>query len=426
MNGIKQKKIKFPPIGMRIVKSALVVFVCFFVYEIRGKKGSPFYSALAGLWCMQPYLGDSKDMGKQRLVSTVVGAVYGFIVLLSEIYILHNYNEFMGYAFSALMIILVIYTTILVGRRDAAYFACVVFLSMTVTNLGGKEPLPFVFGRILDTLIGVGTGIFINVVRLPKSRRKDILFLTDLKQLCLAEEEKISPYAERELNRMLEEGIQFTLVTDRMPNILFKTVGNLKLTLPVIVMDGAALYDIRENEYIYVYVISRQRVLELADFIETRGYHIFINSILDNLFVVYHGEFQNFAEEKLYNQMKRLPYRNYLKKRLPEEYYAVSVMVLDEEEKIESLYQSLIGAGFATRYKIVKKDSDKYTGFTYLKIYNKNAKRENMIQYLKREAGVKDVVFLKENREGDGIVKEIKRSYEQIIWRSHKNTGSGH
>ena len=41
----KQKNIKLPKIGMRIIKSALGVLLCFVIYFLRGKQATPFYSA---------------------------------------------------------------------------------------------------------------------------------------------------------------------------------------------------------------------------------------------------------------------------------------------------------------------------------------------------------------------------------------------
>ena len=56
---------KLPPIGARIIKSALAVMLCMAVYFVRSllpvANGIPFYSALAALWCMQPYADKTKN-----------------------------------------------------------------------------------------------------------------------------------------------------------------------------------------------------------------------------------------------------------------------------------------------------------------------------------------------------------------------------
>ena len=56
------KKIKLPPVGMRVIKSAIGVFLGFVIYELRGRTGIPFYTALSVLWCIRPYKGDTMTM----------------------------------------------------------------------------------------------------------------------------------------------------------------------------------------------------------------------------------------------------------------------------------------------------------------------------------------------------------------------------
>ena len=49
---VKKRFLKFPHIGMRLYKSAIGVFLCFLIYLIRGKQGTPFYSAIFGVFRM--------------------------------------------------------------------------------------------------------------------------------------------------------------------------------------------------------------------------------------------------------------------------------------------------------------------------------------------------------------------------------------
>ena len=53
----KKSKVKFPPIGLRLVKTAIAVFICFLIHLIRGEQGLLFYSISTAIFCMQPYLG---------------------------------------------------------------------------------------------------------------------------------------------------------------------------------------------------------------------------------------------------------------------------------------------------------------------------------------------------------------------------------
>ena len=74
-------KYHLPGIGLRIVKSAASVGLCFFIYVLRGFSGIPFYSAIACLQCIQPYRENTKAMAAQRTVGTMIGAAAGLLVL---------------------------------------------------------------------------------------------------------------------------------------------------------------------------------------------------------------------------------------------------------------------------------------------------------------------------------------------------------
>ncbi len=54
-----------PKIGMRLIKTAIAVFLCFLVDFFRDG-GTPFYSAIAAILCMQPELGSSLKVGKRK------------------------------------------------------------------------------------------------------------------------------------------------------------------------------------------------------------------------------------------------------------------------------------------------------------------------------------------------------------------------
>ena len=64
-----------PKVGLRILKSALAVFLCFVVYLVR-QDGMPFYSAIAAVLCMQPYVRHSFTAALNRTVGTLIGGAY--------------------------------------------------------------------------------------------------------------------------------------------------------------------------------------------------------------------------------------------------------------------------------------------------------------------------------------------------------------
>jgi len=81
---MKEKKIVIPKIGMRMIKSAFAVLICFLIHTIRGAKGDPFYSVIAAILCMQPQVENSRKVAWNRIIGTLVGAFVGTIVLAIE------------------------------------------------------------------------------------------------------------------------------------------------------------------------------------------------------------------------------------------------------------------------------------------------------------------------------------------------------
>ncbi len=171
---MKDGRFKFPHIGMRIIKSALGVLICFAIYFLRGKQGTPFYSALAVLWCIQNKSENTVGNAIQRTIGTFIGAVYGLIYILVKLHIPGIGDSFLHYAIISFVLIPIIYTTVVIDQKKASYFSCVVFLSIVVNHLMDENPYLFVLNRSLDTLIGIFVGLVLNLDLLQRKSEKSL------------------------------------------------------------------------------------------------------------------------------------------------------------------------------------------------------------------------------------------------------------
>lgn len=420
------EKITVPPIGMRIVKSAVAVLICYLISFLRKENGIVFYSQLAALWCIQTYRNDTKKNALQRMAGTAIGAAYGLVFLLLERYIRPESirRHFFDAAVISGMIVLVLYTTVLIKKKHASYFSCVVFLSIVVNHVADANPYLFVWNRFLDTVIGILIGVGVNVFSLPVNKRKDILFISGVDETLVDQEGRLSDYSRVELNRMLDDGVNFTLSTMRTPASLQRFAQDIRLKLPVIAMDGAVLYDINENTYLKVYVISKGMSLRVLKIIQGLGYACFVNCVIDDVLVICYEEEMGDVQEEILREMRKSPYRNYMKMGGIDFQGVVYFMMVYPNEDIERIYGVLRDEGVLEELKVLKYASEEYSGCSYIKIYNKNAVRENMNRYLLEmtEAssmvtfgsipGKYDVVI----RAGDenGVVRELKKRYEPL------------
>lgn len=418
------EKITVPPIGLRIVKSAVAVLICYLVSFLRGESGIVFYSQLAALWCIQTYRSDTRKNALQRMIGTAIGAVYGLLFLLLERFI--RREDMLQQLINALvisgMIVLVLYTTVLIKKKYASYFSCVVFLSIVVNHVTDANPYLFVWNRFLDTIIGILVGVGVNVFSLPVEKRKDILFLSGVDQTLVDRNGRLSDYSRVELNRMLDEGVNFTLSTMRTPASLLGIVQDIRLRLPVIAMDGAVLYDINENTYLKVYVMSKAMSLRILDIIHKLGYACFVNCIIDDVLVICYEKEMGEVQEEILREMRKSPYRNYMKMSDIDFQGVVYFMMVYPDKDIERIYRAMGGEGILEELKVLKYASEEHPGYSYIKIYNKNAVRENMNRYLLEMTGASFMVTFGSIpgkcdvmiRPGDenGVVRELKKRYE--------------
>lgn len=422
-----KSKIQIPGIGMRIIKSAIGVFLCYLVNLLRANEGIVFYSQLAVLWCMQDYVSETKAKAAQRTIGTMVGAAWGLIVILFYAYLCKLIgkpsNLLYGFIVSVATI-LVLYTTVVMKRKQASYFSCVVLLSIVVNHISDANPYLFVFNRVLDTMIGIGIGVLVNCFTFPRSKNPDILFLTGLDDTLLASNGKMSDYSRVELNRLIEDGAKVSISTIRTPASLMGPLKGVDLKLPVIVMDGAALFNISEKKYEYTYVISPEKSIAVRNLLDNLGVSYFSNVIIDDLLIIYYQESENEAYRELVNRLRSSPYRNYIRRPLPDDESVVYFMVIDKCEKIKALHDDIIKKEVMKELKIVIHPSTEMEGYSLLKIYSHNATKENMTDYLREMIGVNRIItfgsiknrydYCIESGDFNRVVKLMKKEYEPI------------
>lgn len=428
---MKERKRKFPKIGMRIIKSACSVLLCFILDRLlRNGKGMVFYAQLSALWCMQDYVRETKAKAFQRTVGTVIGCLYGLFLL-----ILRGTGGKMPGASGRVFydicvagfIVLILYTTVVAEMKQASYFSCVVFLSIVVNHAADTNPYLFVWNRFLDTMTGILVGIAVNCMEFPRSKNRDILFLSGLDDTLLSEAGALSAYSRVELNRMIEDGAKFTVSTLRTPAALMEPLREVDLKLPVIVMDGAALFYISEKRYERVYVISPEHSRQITEKLNSMGFSFFSNIIVDDSLFIYYSKSDNPYYNELVKRMRCSPYRNYICRPYPEGENVVYFMMIDTPERIEKIYTVMMEDSFFHGFKITR-EQDRSSGAEMLKIYNHNASKEHMTEYLKKKISVRKIVSFGTVKgrythyilPGDfnGAVKVMKKEYEPLkIWK---------
>ena len=417
-----------PPIGMRMVKSAAAVLICLLVSMVVDREDMRIYSSIAALLCVQPYAEDTKLMAIQRTVGTAIGSVFGIITLLLEM-ALDIRGTLTGYIVTAAVTVPTLWISVALKSANAAALSGIVFLSITVTHVTDASPWIFAWYRASETLVGIVVGIAVNAFQLPRRKRRDILFVSGLDGLLLTEQGTMTPYNRVNLNRMLDDGMQFTLSTMRTPASVREAARDLRLRLPVIVMDGAALYDMGKKRYLHTCVLPRELALRCEAVFEAQGIHCFLNGVLDDNLIIYYGTFRHETERAIFEKLRTSPYRNYISREHYKDCPILYLMGIDRTEQMRALYDALGEAGLLDQVKARLYPAAEYPGYSYLKIYERSASREAMLEQLKRELGIERSIMLT-TQEGCGdvvirggvneAVKRLGRLFEPYLWERNQ------
>ncbi len=386
--GEPSKKRRLPGIGLRIIKSSIAVLLCFGVYFLRGQRGVPFYSAIAAILCMQPYVANSLKVGVNRIIGTLIGGAAGIPVLLLELRFFPGEGNPFKYVLVSLVLIPLIYITLLLKKPSASYITCVVFLSVTVSHVTDPNPYLFALNRTLDTLIGIFISLGINALRIPRRRNKKLLLAVSLDGALAGTDGKISSYAKVKLNQLAGQKAQITLITRRTPATFLPMAEGITLSLPAVIMGGAALYQVGERTYSHLKTLSSDAARQVVEEISGQGYHCFVHSVIHDVLHIYYGELENPVEREYYAAMRGTLHKNYVCGALPEQHDALAVMTVQPAPQAEALAKRLMQLPCGQELKIVCTPDVRESGYTFVEVFSAKASYETAIKEIKEEYGL--------------------------------------
>ncbi|MGB5823633.1 MAG: aromatic acid exporter family protein [Proteocatella sp.] len=160
-----------PRPGMRIIKTSIATFLCFFIDYIRGVN-EPIYAVISAILCMQKDIDNSWIVSKNRIIGTFIGGVFGVVTLLMINNIAFLQVVIIRFSVASFVIIPLLYTITLMGKQGAASVTCVVYASIVILHVGSNQVLYYAISRMLDTTVGIVVSLIVNVMFTRKIFRK--------------------------------------------------------------------------------------------------------------------------------------------------------------------------------------------------------------------------------------------------------------
>ena len=331
-----KEKRPLPHVGQRITKTTIAVFLCLIIYYLRGYSGQNMSTeaAITAIICMQPYVKDTRDYAWNRVSGTLIGAFWGllFLFILRWLPILGS-NALVLYSMMAAGVLVTLYSTVLIRKPDTASLAAIVFLCIVIAFPDIEHPLRQAMNRINDVFIGTVVAVGVNVAHLPRKKKENQIFFVRTKDLVPDRFTPMHSAALFRLNNLYVIGARICLMSEHAPAFFALQMSTTRLNVPLIVMDGAAIYDADENEYLSTETIAAEDSAHLRERMDALKLSYFTYTVHNNKTCIFHQGELNEIEKPVFDRMRRSPYRSYLEGEIynPNEIVYFKILALDTE-----------------------------------------------------------------------------------------------
>ena len=342
-------------------------------------------------------------------------------------------DDLLHYAIAAIGAGIVIYFTVWLHLAEMAQFAGIVFLIVVITQTGSSNVFLYAYHRIVDTLIGIAVGEVMNRIHLPRMRNTDTLFASGITNTIFEEGHRLSGYSLIELNRLIEDGCKFTVETIEAPASIRELLRDVDFQLPIIAMDGAILYDIKERKFLETVLMEPGTVAEICRLLEDEEIEFFMQTREQEVLIIRHGELKNEAICEVYTRKRVSPYRNFVPRLNDADYLDKTIyfFILEKKEKVERAVTEIRNAPWADTVRISTDERSIPEGYMCVRIFPAEATKERMLARLQEMVGAKQTItfgsvpgkydVVVRNADKDLMVKELKSRYEPVSLKGWRN-----
>lgn len=137
------------------------------------------------------------------------------------------------------------------------------------------------------------------------------LFVSDLDGTLLGADSTLSASTEAMLNEAVRKGALFSVATARTPATVSVLLRNLDLNLPLIVMTGVALWDLKTGKYLDKVTMPEDVAARVLSTIRRHNLPSFVYTMPDDVIEIYHTGPVSDLEREFISQRAFTPYKHF-------------------------------------------------------------------------------------------------------------------
>ena len=223
------------------------------------------------------------------------------------------------------------------------------------------------------------------------------LYISDLDGTLLGADALLSRETVEGLNKLIAQGINFTVATARTNATVVQMLRDVNIKLPVILMNGVTIYDVKKNEYISQENISENGKKVLLDTVRQYIGTGFLYCIDNNTLATYFENADSPAAKAFIEERERIYGKKFTKVDSFGEclnknivYYSID----DTEDRLRTAYNELIKC---TDLHVEFYRDIYNTDHWYLEVCSCTASKKNAVTRLRSLVGADKVISFGDN-----------------------------
>jgi len=208
---------------------------------------------------------------------------------------------------------------------------------------------------------------------------------------------EISEYTKKTLNGLIAKGLHFTAATARTPDSAKKLLAGVNINVPIVLMNGALIYDIKSGKYVKVYELTPETAAGVLDAIKDFTPAALMYKLIDGKLAIYHEDsghepIRDFIAERTAKYKVDFRRVDNLSRVSPD--YTIYFSMFDTLERLTPAREALESRPGLniTMYK------DTYTrDLWFLEIFNAAASKKNAAAFLRKTYGYERIVGFGDN-----------------------------
>ena len=225
-----------------------------------------------------------------------------------------------------------------------------------------------------------------------KSEGTKTLYITDLDGTLLNSQGEVSYFTKKTINSLIRKGMYFSFSTARGGPSAIKIMSEVKIDLPVVFIQGAAIYDIKKQIYLNVETIDAIYLEEALYILKRHDIQCFLFGLKNNKLVLFYEDISSSYLKAIYDHWTNSNNIPFIKVDNLNKIFDCNIMYLlskDIISKIKPVFEEIIEiTGLTTAFF----GGSNSNGIYNMECLKSGVSKYKSVLYLKKQFGFQKVI----------------------------------